>query len=95
MKRCLLFCYLIFSSLVAIQAADITYVFAEAAEEQGIILNTTWTSDSIDEHTFWETKKAPFGNSKWDGEGLLVYKNGKFNFINQSIILNIKSNTDR
>ena len=86
MKRCLLFCYLIFSSLVAIQAADITYVFAEAAKEQGIILNTTWTSDSIDEHTFWETKKAPFGNSKWDGEGLLVYKNGKFNLYSSRVI---------
>lgn len=89
MKRCLLFCYLIFSSLVAIQAADITYVFAEAAEEQGIILNTTWTSDSIDEHTFWETKKAPFGNSKWDGEGLLVYKNGKFNLYSSRVISGI------
>ena len=86
MKRCLLFCYLIISSLVAIQAADITYVFAEAAKEQGIILNTTWTSDSIDEHTFWETKKAPFGNSKWDGEGLLVYKNGKFNLYSSRVI---------
>jgi hypothetical protein len=80
---------LIFSSLVAIQAADITYVFAEAAEEQGIILNTTWTSDSIDEHTFWETKKAPFGNSKWDGEGLLVYKNGKFNLYSSRVISGI------
>ena len=79
MKRCLLFCYLIFSSLVAMQAADVTYVFAEAAKEQGIILNANWTSDSIDEHTFWETKKASYGDSKWDGEGLLVYKNGKFN----------------
>ena len=86
MKRYLLFCYLIFSGLVAIQAADITYVFAEAAKEQGIILNTTWTSDSIDEHTFWETKKAPFGNSKWDGEGLLVYKNGKFNLYSSRVI---------
>ena len=86
MKRYLLFCYLIFSSLVAIQAADITYVFAEAAKEQGIILNTTWTSDSIDGHTFWETKKAPFGNSKWDGEGLLVYKNGKFNLYSSRVI---------
>lgn len=89
MKRYLLFCYLIFSSLVAIQAADITYVFAEAAKEQGIILNTTWTSDSIDEHTFWETKKAPFGNSKWDGEGLLVYKNGKFNLYSSRVISGI------
>ena len=86
MKRCLLFCYLIFSCLFAVHAADVTYVFAEAAKEQGIILNTTWTSDSIDEHTFWETKKAPFGNSKWDGEGLLVYKNGKFNLYSSRVI---------
>ena len=86
MKRCLLFCYLIFSCLFAVHAADVTYVFAEAAKEQGIILNTTWTSDSIDGHTFWETKKAPFGNSKWDGEGLLVYKNGKFNLYSSRVI---------
>lgn len=86
MKRCLLFCYLIFSCLFAVHAADVTYVFAEAAKEQGIILNTTWTFDSIDEHTFWETKKAPFGNSKWDGEGLLVYKNGKFNLYSSRVI---------
>lgn len=86
MKRCLLFYYLIFLCLFAVHAADVTYVFAEAAKEQGIILNTTWTSDSIDEHTFWETKKAPFGNSKWDGEGLLVYKNGKFNLYSSRVI---------
>lgn len=79
MKRYLLFCYLIFSSLVATQAADVTYVFAEAAKEQGIILNATWTSDSIDEHTFWETKKALYGHSRYVEEGLFIYKNGKFN----------------
>lgn len=89
MKRCLLFYYLIFSCLFAVQAADVTYVFAEAAKEQGIILNTTWTSDSIDEHTFWETKKATFGDSKWDGEGLLVYKNGKFNLYSSRVISGI------
>lgn len=89
MKRYLLFCYLILSCLFAVHAADVTYVFAEAAKEQGIILNTTWTSDSIDEHTFWETKKAPFGNSKWDGEGLLVYKNGKFNLYSSRVISGI------
>lgn len=89
MKRCLLFCYLIFSCLYAVHAADVTYVFAEAAKEQGIILNTTWTSDSIDEHTFWETKKATFGDSKWDGEGLLVYKNGKFNLYSSRVISGI------
>lgn len=89
MKRYLLFCYLIFSCLYAVHAADVTYVFAEAAKEQGIILNTTWTSDSIDEHTFWETKKATFGDSKWDGEGLLVYKNGKFNLYSSRVISGI------
>lgn len=89
MKRYLLFCYLIFSCLFAVHAADVTYVFAEAAKEQGIILNTTWTSDSIDEHTFWETKKATFGDSKWDGEGLLVYKNGKFNLYSSRVISGI------
>ena len=89
MKRCLLFCYLIFSCLFAVHAADVTYVFAEAAKEQGIILNTTWTSDSIDEHTFWETKKASYGDSKWDGEGLLVYKNGKFNLFSSRVISSV------
>ena len=89
MKRCLLFCYLIFSCLFAVQAADVTYVFAEAAKEQGIILNATWTSDSIDEHTFWETKKASYGHSKWDGEGLLVYKNGKVNLFSSRVISSV------
>jgi hypothetical protein len=79
MKRCLLFCYLILSCLFAVHAADVTYVFAEAAKEQGIILNTTWTSDSIDEYSYWQTKKASYGHSRYVEEGLFIYKNGKFN----------------
>lgn len=89
MKRSLLFCYLIFSSLVAMQAADVTYVFADIANEKGIVLNTVWTSDSIDEHTYWETTKASYGHSKWDGNGLLIYKNGKFNLYSSRIISNV------
>ena len=89
MKRSLLFCYLIFSVLVAMQASDVTYVFADIANQKGIVLNSVWTSDSIDEHTYWETTKAPFGHSKWDGNGLLVYKNGKFNLHSSRIISNV------
>lgn len=79
MKRCLLFYYLIFSSLVAIQAADVTYVFADAAVADGIGLEGVWTTDSIDEYSYWQTKKASYGHSRYVEEGLFIYKNGKFN----------------
>ena len=79
MKRYLLFCYLIFSSLVATQAADVTYVFADAALADGIGLEGVWTTDSIDEYSYWQTKKALYAHSKYVEEGLFIYKNGKFN----------------
>ena len=79
MKRYLLFCYLIFSSLVATQAADVTYVFTDAAVADGIGLEGVWTTDSIDEYSYWQTKKASYGHSRYVEEGLFVYKNGKFN----------------
>lgn len=79
MKRYLLFCYLIFSSLVATQAADVTYVFADAAVADGIGLEGVWTTDSIDEYSYWQTKKASYGHSRYVEEGLFIYKNGKFN----------------
>ena len=79
MKRCLLFCYLLFSSIVAMQAADVTYIFSDAAVAAGIAQDSSWTTDVIDEYSYWETKKATFGHSKWNGNGLLIYKNGKFN----------------
>jgi hypothetical protein len=79
MNRYLLFCYLIFSSLVATQAADVTYVFADAAVADEIGLEGVWTTDSIDEYSYWQTKKASYGHSRYVEEGLFIYKNGKFN----------------
>ena len=79
MQRYLLFCYLIFSSLVATQAADVTYVFADAAVADEIGLGGDWTTDSIDEYSYWQTKKASYAHSKYVEEGLFIYKNGKFN----------------
>lgn len=89
MKRCLLFYYLIFSCLYAVHAADVTYVFAEAAKEQGIILNTTWTSDSIDEHTYWQATKGSFAQPKFDGQGLVVYTKGTFTICSIRKIANV------
>ena len=66
MKRYLLFCCLIFSSLVATQAADVTYVFADAAVADGIGLEGVWTTDSIDEYSYWQTKKASYGHSRYE-----------------------------
>ena len=79
MKRCLLFCYLIFSSIVAMHATDVTYVFSDAAAADGIGLEGVWTTDSIDEYSYWQTKKASYGHSRYVEEGLFIYKNGKFN----------------
>ena len=89
MKRVYLFFCFVVITVCRIYAADVTYVFADAAVADGIGLKGVWTSDSIDEHTFWETKKATFGDSKWDGEGLLVYKNGKFNLYSSRVISGI------
>lgn len=89
MKRCLLFYYLIFSSLVATQAADVTYVFAEAAKEQGIILNTTWTSDSIDEYTYWMATKGGQFSPKYKVDGFYVYKDGTFTISSMRRMKNI------
>ena len=79
MKRCLLFCYLIFSSIVAMHATDVTYVFSDAAAAAGIVQGFDWTTDSIDEYSYWETKRASYGHSRYVEEGLFIYKNGKFN----------------
>lgn len=89
MKRVYLFFCFVVITVCRIYAADVTYVFSDAAAENGIILDSEWTTDSIDEYSYWQTKKAPFGDSKWDGEGLLVYKNGKFNLYSSRVISGI------
>ena len=86
MKRCLLFCYLIFSSIVAMHATDVTYVFSDAAAAAGIVQGFDWTTDSIDEYSYWETKRASYGHSKLNEEGLLIYKNGKFNLYSSRVM---------
>ena len=89
MKRCLLFCYLIFSCLFAVHAADVTYLFAEAAKEQGILLNTTWTSDSIDEYTYWMATKGGQFSPKYKVDGFYVYKDGTFTISSMRRMKNI------
>ena len=89
MKRCLLFCYLIFSCLFAVQAADVTYVFADAAVADGIGLEGVWTTDSIDEYTYWQATKGSFAQPKFDGQGLVVYTKGTFTICSIRKIANV------
>lgn len=89
MKRCLLFYYLIFSSLVAIQAADVTYVFADAAVADGIGLEGVWTTDSIDEYTYWIATKVGQYSPKYKVDGFYVYKGGTFTISSMRRMKNI------
>lgn len=89
MKRCLLFCYLIFSSLVAMQAADVTYVFADAAVADGIGLEGVWTTDSIDEYTYWMATKGGQFSPKYKEDGFYVYKDGTFTISSMRRMKNI------
>ena len=89
MKHCLLFCYLIFSCLFAVQAADVTYVFADAAVADGIGLEGVWTTDSIDEYTYWQATKGSFAQPKFDGQGLVVYTKGTFTICSIRKIANV------
>lgn len=89
MKHCLLFCYLIFSSLVATQAADVTYVFAEAAVADGIGLEGVWTTDSIDEYSYWKATKGGFFSPKYKSDGFHVYKNGTFTISSKRKMLDV------
>lgn len=79
MKRSYLFFCFVVITVCRIYAADVTYVFADAAVADGIGLEGVWTTDSIDEYSYWQTKKAPYGHSRYVEEGLFIYKNGKFN----------------
>lgn len=79
MKRVYLFFCFVVITVCRIYAADVTYVFSDAAAENGIILDSEWTTDSIDEYSYWQTKKALYGHSRYVEEGLFIYKNGKFN----------------
>ena len=79
MKRVYLFFCFVVITVCRIYAADVTYVFSDAAAEIGIILDSEWTTDSIDEYSYWQTKKALYGHSRYVEEGLFIYKNGKFN----------------
>ena len=89
MKHCLLFCYLIFSCLFAVQAADVTYVFADAAVADGIGLGGVWTTDTIDEYTYWQATKGLFAQPKFDGQGLVVYTEGTFTICSIRKIANV------
>ena len=89
MQRYLLFCYLIFSSLVATQAADVTYVFADAAVADGIGLGGVWTTDSIDEYAYWMATKGGQFSPKYKVDGFYVYKDGTFTISSMRRMKNI------
>lgn len=89
MQRYILFCYLIFSSLVATQAADVTYVFADAAVADGIGLEGVWTTDSIDEYTYWMATKGGQFSPKYKVDGFYVYKDGTFTISSMRRMKNI------
>lgn len=89
MKHCLLFCYLIFSCLFAVQAADVTYVFADAAVADGIVLDGVWTTDSIDEYTYWMATKGGQFSPKYKVDGFYVYKGGTFTISSMRRMKNI------
>ena len=89
MKRCLLFCYLLFSSIVAMQAADVTYIFSDAAVAAGIGLEGVWTTDSIDEYTYWMATKGGQFSPKYKVDGFYVYKDGTFTISSMRRMKNI------
>ena len=48
MKRSYLFFCFVVITVCRIYAADVTYIFSDAAAEKGIILDSEWTTDSIE-----------------------------------------------
>ena len=90
MKRVYLFFCFVVITVCRIYAADVTYVFADAAAENGIILDSEWTTDSIDEYSYWKaTKGGGFFSPKYKSDGFHVYKNGTFTISSKRKMLDV------
>ena len=77
MKRVYLFFCFVVITVCRIYAADVTYVFSDAAAENGIILDSEWTTDSIDEYSYWKaTKGGGFFSPKYKLFWCVLYKKG-------------------
>ena len=90
MKRVYLFFCFVVITVCRIYAADVTYVFSDAAAENGIILDSEWTTDSIDEYSYWKaTKGGGFFSPKYKSDGFHVYKNGTFTISSKRKLLDV------
>lgn len=89
MKRVYLFFCFVVITVCRIYAADVTYVFSDAAAENGIILDSEWTTDSIDEYSYWKATKGGFFSPKYKSDGFHVYKNGTFTISSKRKMLDV------
>lgn len=89
MKRVYLFFCFVVITVCRIYAADVTYVFSDAAAENGIILDSEWTTDSIDEYSYWKATKGGSYSPKYKRDGFYVYKDGTFTISSMRRMKNI------
>lgn len=89
MKRVYLFFCFVVITVCRIYAADVTYIFSDAAAEKGIILDSEWTTDSIDEYSYWKATKGGSYSPKYKRDGFYVYKDGNFTISSMRRMKNI------
>lgn len=89
MKRVYLFFCFVVITICRIYAADVTYVFADAAVADGIGLEGVWTTDSIDEYSYWKATKGGSYSPKYKSDGFYVYKNGTFTISSKRKMLDV------
>ena len=89
MKRVYLFFCFVVITVCPIYAADVTYIFSDAAAEKGIILDSEWTTDSIDEYSYWKATKGGSYSPKYKSDGFYVYKKGTFTISSKRKMLDV------
>lgn len=89
MKRVYLFFCFVVITVCRIYAADVTYIFSDAAAEKGIILDSEWTTDSIDEYSYWKATKGGSYSPKYKSDGFYVYKKGTFTISSKRKLLDV------
>lgn len=89
MKRVYLFFCFVVITVCRIYAADVTYVFADAAVADGIGLEGVWTTDSIDEYSYWKATKGGSYSPKYKSDGFYVYKKGTFTISSKRKMLDV------